>query len=267
MEAIKTYLKEIKNIQLLTAEEEITLSKKIRAGDEEARAKMVRANLRLVISIAKRYLHLGLPIMDLIEEGNMGLLKAVGKFNPHKGYRFSTYAAWWIKQSIMRALSEQGKTVHVPVYMNELIAKYKKIKEQLSQDLRRQPTVVEIARKMKLPEKKISKINMWITKNASLDTPVGEEGEDTVLDMIEDKGAPSPDEKIKKIIERENIDSLLDMMLAREREVLDLIDGTIHTLAEVAKKMGVSRERIRQIEEAAIKKLRRFVKIQEKEKL
>ena len=269
-QALKTYLKDIRNIPLLTPKEEIDLSKRIKKGDEQARKKMIQSNLRLVINIAKRYMHLGIPLLDLIEEGNIGLMKAVAKFNHRRGYRFSTYAAWWIKQGITRSISEQGKLIRMPVYMNELIAKWKKTKEQMSQKLKRLPSDEEIAKKLKIIKNQMAQINFWLSaQTSSLEAPVGEEDESQVLDLVEDQTAVPPDAEIKRFFDKEKLDSLLDMMNERERQVLDmrfgLIDGKSHTLAEVAKKLGVSRERIRQIEEEALKKLHRFVQQQEGE--
>lgn len=271
MEALRVYLKEIKDIPLLTPKEEIELSKRVKKGDEQARKKMIRANLRLVINIAKRYMHLGIPLLDLIEEGNIGLMKAVDKFNPNKGYRFSTYAAWWIKQAITRAISEQSKMIRVPVYMNELIAKWKKTKEHLTQKLKRVPTDQEIIKKMRISKDKVEQINFWLSSTtSSLEAPVGEEGEGQVMDLVEDETATSPDSSIEQMFDKERIEHLLsqDIVTPREREVLDmrfgLTDGKQHTLAEVAKKINVSRERVRQIEEEALKKLRKFVFEQEK---
>jgi len=269
MEALKTYLKEIRSIPLLTAAEEIKLSRQVHKGDEQARKSMIRSNLRLVINIAKRYMHLGIPLLDLIEEGNLGLMKAVDKFNPRKGYRFSTYAAWWIKQGITRSISEQGKMIRVPVYMNELISKWKKRKERLTQKLNRSPTDQEIARALRIPKDKVEQINLWMsTSTSSLDAPIGEEDEGQVVDLIEDQTALSPDANIEHILDKERVNNLLEIMTPREREVLDmrfgLADGKTQTLAEVALKLGVSRERIRQIEEVALKKLRNFVQQQEK---
>lgn len=269
MEAIRNYLNEIRGIALLTPQQEIELSRKARKGDERARKQMIRANLRLVINIAKRYIHLGIPFLDLIEEGNIGLMKAVDKFNPNKGYRFSTYAAWWIRQCITRSIPEQGKIIRVPVYMNELIAKWKKAKEQLSQKLKRTPSDEEIAKKMKIPKSKREQISFWLsTRTSSLETPIGEESESQVQDLVEDETAVQPDQEIEHLLDRERISSLLDIMTEREREILDmrfgLIDGRPHTLAEISVKFKVSRERVRQIEEEALKKLRKFVSQQEK---
>ena len=268
MEALKTYLKEIREIPLLTPQEEIELSKRIKKGDEQARKKMIRSNLRLVINIAKKYTYLGIPLLDLIEEGNLGLMKAVDRFDPKKGFRFSTYGAWWIKQSITRSMVEHGRLIRVPVYMNELITKWKKTKELLSQKLKRLPTDQEISRKLKLSENKVQQINFWTqTTTSSLEAPVGDEGESQVIDLVEDQSAALPDATIEHMLDKERVDNLLDRMSSREREVLDmrfgLADGKSHTLAEVADKLGVSRERVRQIEEEALKKLRRFVEEQE----
>ncbi|MFC1804778.1 RNA polymerase sigma factor RpoD/SigA [Candidatus Omnitrophota bacterium] len=269
-EALKTYLKEIRNIPLLTAKREVELSKRIKRGDEKARKEMIRSNLRLVINIAKRYMHLGIAFLDLIEEGNIGLMKAVDRFDHRKGFRFSTYGAWWIKQGITRSIADQSKTIRLPVYMNELITKWKKTKERLSHKLKRIPHNHEIAKKLKLPRKKIEEINFWLsTKTSSLDAPVGDEGEGQVMDLIEDESTSSPDKAIEKMMNKERVADLLEIMTEREKEVLDmrfgLPDGKTHTLAEVAKKQKVSRERVRQIEDQALLKLRKFIKQQDKE--
>ena len=270
MEALKNYLKEVRTIPLLTAEQEVELNKRIKKGDEYARKAMIRANLRLVINIAKRYMYLGIPFLDLIEEGNIGLMKAVEKFDSRKGFRFSTYAAWWIKQSITRSISEQGKMIRVPIYMNELIAKWKKTKEQLSQKTKSIPSDEEITKKLKLKKKKKEQILFWLsTTTSSLEAPLDDDGNSQVLDLVQSQTAVQPDAQIEHLLDKERITNLLDLMNDREREILDmrfgLQDEKIHTLAEVAKKMGVSRERVRQIEEAALNKLRKFVKEQEKE--
>ncbi len=269
MEALKNYLKEIRIIPLLTAKEEVELSKLIKKGDEKARKHMIRSNLRLVINIAKRYMYLGIPFLDLVEEGNLGLMKAVDKFNHKKGFRFSTYAAWWIKQSITRSISEQGKMIRVPVYMNELIAKWKKTKESMSQKLKAVPEDGVIAKKMKISKEKMGQINFWLsTTTSSLEASIGDEEEGQVMDLVEDVNSVSPDMEISRFMNKERVENLLEIMNERERKILDmrfgLADGKAHTLAEVARKLGVSRERIRQIEEEALKKLRKFVKQQER---
>jgi len=270
MEALKTYLKEVRLIPLLTAKQEIELNKRIRKGDEMARKDMIRANLRLVINIAKRYMRLGTPFLDLIEEGNLGLMKAVEKFDHRKGFRFSTYAAWWIKQGITRSISEQGKMIRVPVYMNDLITKWKKNKERLTQKLKRVPSNEEIAKKLKLSPEKVGQINFWMSSTtSSLEAPIGEDDENQISDLVEDRNAVPPDAGIQRLLNRERIANLLEIMSEREKGILDLRFGLTNakpqTLAEVAKKLGVSRERIRQIEETALRKLRKFVVSQEKE--
>jgi RNA polymerase primary sigma factor len=269
-ESIKTYLKEIRHIPLLKAKEEIELAKRIKKGDKEARQKMINSNLRLVINIAKRYMHFGIPFMDLIEEGNIGLMRAVDKFNPKKGYRFSTYAAWWIKQSITRAIIEQGKIIRIPVYMSETISKWKKVTDRLIAKLKRKPTVQEVAKKMKLSVEKIREIDRWVTKMSSLEAPIGEDKEGQVKDIIEDESLAAPNEELERFLDKERIMDLLSIMNKKQRKVLDLrfglTDGRSHTLAEIAKKMMISRERVRQIEEAALKKLRRFLSESEQEK-
>jgi len=270
MEALKTYLKEVRTIPLLTAAQEVELAKKIQKGDEYARKAMIRANLRLVINIAKKYMYLGIPFLDLIEEGNLGLMKAVDKFEHQRGFRFSTYGAWWIKQSITRSISDQGKMIRVPVYMNELISKWKKTKEQLSQKLKRSPSDQEISKRMKINEAKKDQIMFWLsTTTSSLDAPIDAEGDSQVSDLIQDLNVVQPDASIEHLLDKERVDSLLDMMSDRERQILDMRFGLqeekVHTLAEVAKKLGVSRERIRQIEEAALKKLKKFVQEQDKD--
>ena len=270
MEALKTYLKEVRTFPLLTAQEEIKLSRQIKKGPgqtrEQARKKMIRSNLRLVINIAKRYSYLGIPLLDLIEEGNLGLMKAVDKFNPRKGYRFSTYGAWWIRQSITRSIVEQGKMIRVPVYMNELITKWKKTKELLAQKLKRIPADDEIAKKLRLTHEKVEQINFWnSTTTSSLEAPVGDDDETQMIDLVQNESVQSPDTAIKHMLDKEKVKNLLEtsMMSERERKVLDmrfgLAKGESYTLAQIARKLGISRERVRQIEEEALNKLRRFV--------
>ena len=268
--ALKSYFREIRTIPLLTPQDEIDLNKKIKKGDEKARKKMIQSNLRLVINIAKRYIHFGIPLLDLIEEGNLGLMKAVDKFDHRKGFRFSTYAAWWIKQGITRSISDQGKLIRMPVYMNELVAKWKKTKEMMAQKLKHIPSDEDIAKKLKVSKSQMEQVNFWLSsKTSSLEAPIGEDDDSQVGDLVEDQTTASPDIEIKHLLDKEKVENLLELMTEREREVLDmrfgLADGKTYTLAEVAKKLGVSRERIRQIEEEALKKLRKFVEQQEKE--
>jgi len=267
MEPIRQYLKEIKDIPLLTPEEEIRLAKLVRKGDEKARKKMIQSNLRLVINIAKRYTHLGLPILDLIEEGNMGLMKAVEKFDPKKGYRFSTYGAWWVKQYITRAIANQGKTIRVPVYMVETISRMKKTQEQLTQKLGRKPRTNELAKAMKMPIRKIKEISRQISRTTSLDAPIGDGEGGQFMDLIEDEASASPVDEFSKIMRHERVKDLLEKMSKREQEILSLRfglqDGVSHTLSDTAKRFGITRERVRQIESAAMRKLRSYLAAQD----
>ena len=264
---IKAYLRDIRPIPLLTAEEEIALARKIQKGDREARDKMIRSNLRLVISIAKRYVNLGVPLSDLIEEGNIGLMKGVEKFDPERGFRFSTYAAWWIKQGVSRAVIDQGKMIRVPVYMNEEILKYKKALEKLTHKLKRKPRFGEVAKKMKISVKRVRELEKSIARMSSLDAPIGESGVGQIKDIIEDSNIISPDAQLESFFDKERALEFLKMLNDRERKIIELRyglkDGETHTLAEIAKVLGVSRERIRQIEAATIKKIRHI--IQQKE--
>ena len=266
---IRSYLRDIKEIPLLTARQEIELATKIRRGDAKAKRQMTLSNLRLVINIAKRYAHLGVPLLDLIEEGNLGLMKAVTKYNPKKGYRFSTYGAWWIRQYITRAIANQGKTVRIPVYMTEILSKFKRITEELSQKLGRKPTVSELARRMRLPTERIERLQELVTsaQTTSLETPVGEEGETEMIDLLEDETIPSPQEDIGRFLQHERIAALLQKMNERERRVLTLryglADGISRTLGETAKFFDITRERVRQIEVVAMRKLRALIAAEE----
>jgi RNA polymerase primary sigma factor len=267
MEPIKAYLKDIEKIPLLTAEEEIELTKLAKKGDTKAEKRMIQSNLRLVVSIAKKYSYFGVSLLDLIEEGNLGLMKAVKKFNPKKGFRFSTYAAWWIKQYILRAVANQGKTVRIPVYMMELASKWKKTIERLSQKLGRKPTTAEIAKAMRIPVKKARELEGVMTQSTSLEAPVGEDDSGTVMDLIEDTKAASATEELSNFLRTEKIANYFEKMNKREREILNmrfgLKDDTPHTLEEVADKFKITRERVRQIEEAALRKLRKNMSKQE----
>ncbi len=265
MEPIRAYLKDIKAIPLLTAKQEIELATRIKRGDTKAKRQMILANLRLVINIAKRYSHLGVPLLDLIEEGNLGLMKAVMKYNPHKGFRFSTYAAWWIRQYITRAIANQGKTVRIPVYMTELLSKFKRVSEELTQKLSRKPNAKEVARRMQLPRERVERLQELViaSQTTSLETPVGEEGETEMIDLLQDETNPSPQDEITRFLQHERIDVLLKHMNDRERRVLSLRygleDRISRTLGETAKFFGITRERVRQIEVAAMHKLRAYL--------
>lgn len=272
MEAIKAYLEKIKSIPVLTEKEEKTLINQAKKGNREARRKTINSNLKLVVNIAKHYAHYDLPLMDLIAEGNIGLMRAIDKFNTRRGYRFSTYAAWWIRQAITRAIIDQGKTIRIPVYMSELISKYKKQKEALWQKSKREPMREEIAKKAKLSIEKIGEIEMWMQKKASLEAPVGEDGESQLGDFIESKDYADTEQEVQRFFDRERVSRLLDLAVSeRERKVLDLrfgiTDGKTHTLAEVAEALSVSRERVRQIEKDALEKLRRFAIDEQKKEL
>ena len=268
MDAIKRYLKEIKDIPLLTPKEEIDLAQKIKKGNKHAKEKMIRSNLRLVINIAKRYSYLGVPMLDLIEEGNLGLMKAVDKYNPKRGYRFSTYAAWWIKQYITRAIANQCKTIRIPVYMVEMIMKFKKIGDQLFNKLKRKPRMAEIAKKMRVSIKKVRQLSKMMTKIASLNAPIGETGSAEFGDLVEDESITTAIDEMSGFLQRERIAELLkEKMSPRERKILSLRfglkDGVSHTLRDTAKHFGITRERVRQIENQAMKKLKAIITEQE----
>lgn len=263
VEPLNLYLKDIKKLPLLSPEGEVKLARQARRGNPRARKKMIQSNLRLVVSIAKRYRHFGFPLMDLIEEGNLGLMKAVTKFNPNKGYRFSTYASWWIRQYISRALATQAKIIRIPVYMVENILRYKKLTEELSHKLKRTPRASEVAKKMKMSTTKVKQISGLVTKVASLESPIGEGEAGEFLDVIEDEAAVSPVEELTQFLRQERVEKLLARMKDRERKILrlryGLEDGVTHTLSDTAKQFKITRERVRQIEQAALKKLRRYI--------
>ncbi|MBF0510886.1 MAG: sigma-70 family RNA polymerase sigma factor [Candidatus Omnitrophica bacterium] len=264
MDPIKSYLKEIKNIELLTAEEEVTLARRIQKGDKKAREAMIRANLRLVINIAKRYTNLGIALGDLIEEGNIGLMRGVDKFDPGKGFRFSTYGAWWIKQAISRAIIDQGKMIRVPVYLNEEILKFRKATEKLTQAMHRRPTTAEIAKKMKVTMEKVRELEGAVTKMSSIDAPVGEDGEGQMKDMLEDENMSAPDETVATFLNKERAQAILEGLDERERKIIEmrfgLKEGQTHTLAQIARKLGLSRERVRQIEALTMDKMKNMFK-------
>ena len=257
---VRMYLKEIGKISLLSLEEEQELSHRIAAGDEEAKQILAESNLRLVVSIAKRYVGRGLLFLDLIQEGNIGLMKAVDKFDFEKGFKFSTYATWWITQAITRALADQARTIRVPVHMVETINKMARVERQLALDLNREPTDEELAKKMNLSLDKIVEIRKISQDPVSLETPIGEEDDSHLGDFLADERTMSPEEYTTYEMLKEELKGVLETLTKREEEVLELrfglYDGTCHTLEEVGKRFGVTRERIRQIEAKALRKLR-----------
>ena len=257
---VRMYLKEIGKISLLTAEEELELSARIDQNDEIAKNLLAESNLRLVVSIAKRYVGRGLLFLDLIQEGNIGLMKAVEKFDSSRGYKFSTYATWWIRQAITRALADQARTIRVPVHMVETINKMVRIQRQMTLDLGREPTDEELAEKMNITVEKVREVIKISQEPVSLETPIGEEDDSHLGDFIKDESSLSPEEYTENEILKEEIKQVLMSLQPREQEVLELrfglIDGTCHTLEEVGKRFNVTRERIRQIEAKALRKLR-----------
>lgn len=257
---VRMYLKEIGRVSLLNADQEIALAKRIEAGDEEAKQELAEANLRLVVSIAKRYVGRGMSFLDLIQEGNMGLMKAVDKFDYRLGFKFSTYATWWIRQAITRAIADQARTIRIPVHMVETINKLIRIQRQLLQDLGREPTPEEIGAEMDMPTDKVREILKIAQEPVSLETPIGEEDDSHLGDFIEDKDATSPEQHASYELLKEQLEEVLDTLTDREENVLrlrfGLDDGRTRTLEEVGKVFGVTRERIRQIEAKALRKLR-----------
>ncbi|MBO8164091.1 MAG: RNA polymerase sigma factor RpoD [Brevibacillus sp.] len=257
---VRMYLKEIGRVPLLSAEEEIKLAQRIEQGDEEAKRRLAEANLRLVVSIAKRYVGRGMLFLDLIQEGNMGLIKAVEKFDYRKGYKFSTYATWWIRQAITRAIADQARTIRIPVHMVETINKLIRVSRQLLQELGREPTPEEVAEKMDLTPEKVREIMKIAQEPVSLETPIGEEDDSHLGDFIEDQDALAPSDAAAYELLKEQLEDVLDTLTDREENVLrlrfGLDDGRTRTLEEVGKVFGVTRERIRQIEAKALRKLR-----------
>jgi RNA polymerase primary sigma factor len=257
---VRMYLKEIGRVPLLSAEEEIELAKRIEQGDEEAKRRLAEANLRLVVSIAKRYVGRGMLFLDLIQEGNMGLIKAVEKFDYRKGYKFSTYATWWIRQAITRAIADQARTIRIPVHMVETINKLIRVSRQLLQELGREPVPEEIAVEMEMSPEKVREIMKIAQEPVSLETPIGEEDDSHLGDFIEDQDALAPADAAAYELLKEQLEDVLDTLTEREENVLrlrfGLDDGRTRTLEEVGKVFGVTRERIRQIEAKALRKLR-----------
>ena len=257
---VRLYLKEIGKVPLLTAEEEVDLAKRMGEGDEDAKHKLTEANLRLVVSIAKRYVGRGMLFLDLIQEGNLGLIKAVEKFDYTKGFKFSTYATWWIRQAITRAIADQARTIRIPVHMVETINKLMRVQRQLLQELGREPTEEEIAEEMGLSVERVREILKIAQEPVSLETPIGEEEDSHLGDFIQDENVPVPAEAAARMLLKEQLDEVLDTLTEREQKVLRLRfgmnDGRARTLEEVGKEFDVTRERIRQIEAKALRKLR-----------
>ncbi|MBR6325311.1 MAG: RNA polymerase sigma factor RpoD [Lachnospiraceae bacterium] len=257
---VRMYLKEIGKVPLLTADEEIDLAKRMEKGDEEAKKRLAEANLRLVVSIAKRYVGRGMLFLDLIQEGNLGLIKAVEKFDYTKGYKFSTYATWWIRQAITRAIADQARTIRIPVHMVETINKLIRVSRQLLQELGREPSPEEIAVEMNMPVERVREILKISQEPVSLETPIGEEEDSHLGDFIQDDNVPAPADAATQMLLREQLGEVLETLTEREQKVLrlrfGLDDGRARTLEEVGKEFNVTRERIRQIEAKALRKLR-----------
>ena len=257
---VRMYLKEIGKVPLLSAEREIELAKRMEEGDEDAKQELTEANLRLVVSIAKRYVGRGMQFLDLIQEGNLGLLKAVEKFDYRKGYKFSTYATWWIRQAITRAIADQARTIRIPVHMVETINKLIRVSRQLLQELGREPTAEEIAEEMDMPVERVREILKISQEPVSLETPIGEEEDSHLGDFIQDDNVPMPAEAASQTLLKEQLNEVLGTLTDREQKVLRLRfgmdDGRSRTLEEVGKEFDVTRERIRQIEAKALRKLR-----------
>ena len=257
---VKTYLKEIGRVPLLSAEEEAALARAAQAGDEDARRRLSEANLRLVVSVAKRYAGRGLPFLDLIQEGNLGLMKAAEKFEPDRGFKFSTYATWWIRQSISRAIADQARTIRIPVHMVETITKVKKAQNMLLHKNGHEPTIEEVAQELNMTPERVREIVRIAQDPVSLEAPVGEEEDSFLGDFIPDDDAPAPIDSAMQSVFKDELNKALDTLPARERDVLKFRYGVgsdrSHTLEEVGKQFNVTRERIRQIEAKALRKLR-----------
>src|SRR5690242_13163558 len=259
-DSLRLYLREISRIPLLSAQAELAIARRIEWGSREARNQLIEANLRLVVSIAKKYVGQGLALEDLIGEGNIGLIRAVTKFDPSKGFRFSTYATWWIKQAITRSILEGTRAVRLPVYVMEEVMRVKRMTRQLYQELGREPTAAQIGERLGITADRVNELMVWAEKVFSLDAPLSEEEENSLGDIIEDQHQPGPVETTDRSLLREEVYRVLNNLTQRERQVIELrfglIDDQDHTLEEVGRRLKVTRERVRQIEERAIRKLR-----------
>ncbi len=259
---VRMYFREMGKVPLLTAEEEVSLAKRIERHDMAAKRKLTEANLRLVVSIARRHMGRGMPLLDLIQEGNLGLMRAVEKFDYRRGFKFSTYATWWIRQAVTRALADQARTIRIPVHMVENINKLVRVQRQLLQDSGREPTPEEIATEMGTTPERVREILKISQEPASLHTPIGDEGDALLVDFIEDKDATSPVEEVDGIVQREELGRVLQLLTQRERRIVELrfglAGGNPRTLEEVGQKFGVTRERIRQIEAKTLAKLKAY---------
>ncbi|HEY7975339.1 MAG TPA: sigma-70 family RNA polymerase sigma factor [Ktedonobacterales bacterium] len=259
-DSLRLYLREIARIPLLSAQRELDLAQRVERGERSARNHLIEANLRLVVSIAKRYVGQGLPLEDLIGEGNIGLIRAVVKFDPSKGFRFSTYATWWIKQAITRSILEGTRTVRLPVYIMEEVMRVKRTTRQLYQELGHEPSVGEIGERLGIPGERVTELLVWAEKVFSLDAPLSDEEESSLADLIEDQSAEGPSASADREMLREEVRRALNGLTLRERQVIELrfglMDDHDYTLEEVGRRLNVTRERVRQIEERAIRKLR-----------
>jgi RNA polymerase primary sigma factor len=261
-DSVRMYLREIGKVSLLTAAEEVSLARRIERNDQLAKQQLIEANLRLVVSVAKRYVGRGMSFLDLIQEGNMGLIRAVEKFDYRRGYKFSTYATWWIRQAVTRAIADQARTIRVPVHMVETINRLSRVQRQLVQDLGREPTIAEIAEELEMTEERVREIQKVAQEPISLETPVGEEDDSELGDLLEDPTAPAPPEAVNDLLQREALAEVLDGLGHRERKVIELRFGLRgeepRTLEEIGRRFGVTRERIRQIESKTLAKLKGY---------